>query len=283
MQLGALGFEVRDVGAWRAFLTEVIGLVEGDDLRFRMDEHGYRIQLREGPADDLAFLAWETDDATLDVRVDRLRTARVGVTEAEATGVRRRFLFADPSGIPTELVSGAALAPTPFRSPVVPSGFVADDLGLGHIVLTAKDKATSVQFYTDNLGFRLSDHIVCEMYGYPVDLSFFHANARHHSVAFGAPLPHRLHHFMIEARDLDDVGLAHDRTLKFGLPIMNTPGRHPNDRMFSFYAKTPSGFQFEFGWGGRRIDDEEAWRPTTYDRVSEWGHHAPMLAYGRKR
>ena len=36
---------------------------------------------------------------------------------------------------------------------------------------------------------------------------------------------------------------------------MQTLGRHPNDRMFSFYAKTPSGFQFEFGWGGREVDD----------------------------
>ena len=48
---------------------------------------------------------------------------------------------------------------------------------------------------------------------------------------------------------MDDVGLAFDRALRGGVRITQTLGRHPNDRMFSFYAKTPSGFHFELGWG----------------------------------
>jgi hypothetical protein len=79
---------------------------------------------------------------------------------------------------------------------------------------------------------------------------------------------------MLEARSIDDVGLAFDRTLRSGAKIIQTLGRHPNDRMFSFYAKTPSGFQFEFGWGGRIVDDS-VWEPTTYDCISEWGHRRP--------
>jgi Glyoxalase/Bleomycin resistance protein/Dioxygenase superfamily len=72
------------------------------------------------------------------------------------------------------------------------------------------------------------------------------------------------------------VGLAFDRALRGGVRIAQTLGRHPNDRMFSFYAKTPSGFQFECGWGGRIVDDA-TWEPTTYDRISEWGHHPPVM------
>ena len=49
---------------------------------------------------------------------------------------------------------------------------------------------------------------------------------------------------------------------------------HPNDRMFSFYARTPSGFDVEFGWGGRKIDDA-TWKVDRYDRMSVWGHHMP--------
>ena len=44
--------------------------------------------------------------------------------------------------------------------------------------------------------------------------------------------------------------------------------------MLSFYAFTPSGFQFEYGCGGRLIDDA-LWEPQIHDRVSEWGHHPP--------
>src|SRR5205823_2700076 len=175
-----------------------------------------------------------------------------------------------------ELYVGPALAGEPFRSARVRAGFVADEHGLGHLVVSANRQAESERFYCDALGLRLSDHIICDLYGYHVDIAFLHANRRHHSIAFGDRQKKRIHHFMLEARAMDEVGLALDRALGAGVRIMQTLGRHPNDRMFSFYAKTPSGFQFEFGWGGREVDDAN-WTPTTYDRISEWGHHPPQM------
>src|SRR5262249_24898508 len=67
---------------------------------------------------------------------------------------------------------------------------------------------------------------------------------------------------------------AYDRCLTAGIPIANTLGVHPNDRMFSFYARTPSGFDVEFGHGGRKIDDA-TWKVEQYDRASVWGHRIP--------
>jgi hypothetical protein len=95
-------------------------------------------------------------------------------------------------------------------------------------------------------------------------------------VAIGGPQPKRIHHFMLEVGGMDDVGFAYDRALRARVRIVLTLGRHPNDRMFSFYAKTPSGFEFEYGWGARTIDDA-TWKPTTYDHISEWGHHPPEV------
>ena len=164
---------------------------------------------------------------------------------------------------------------------MVRSGFVTGDQGLGHAVIMRASQAESKRFYSDVLGFRLSDHIICDLYGYKVNIAFFHANPRHHSIAFGDSQKKRIHHFMIEARSMDDVGLAFDRALRAGVRIINTLGKHPNDKMFSFYAKTPSGFQFEFGWGGREVDDA-TWEPTTYDHISEWGHHPPEFLAPRK-
>jgi hypothetical protein len=31
-------------------------------------------------------------------------------------------------------------------------------------------------------------------------------------------------------------------------------GRHSNDYMTSFHARTPDAFMIEYGWGGRSID-----------------------------
>jgi 2,3-dihydroxybiphenyl 1,2-dioxygenase len=244
-----------------------------------MDGHQQRFLVEEGPRDDVAFVGWEVDD--LEPHLVRLRNAGVTVREgspeeAARRRVRRFVRFEDPAGLPTELFCGAQLANQPFVSPVVRSGFVADERGLGHIVVSANDPAASVRFYSELLGFRLSDRIVTNFHGFDVDIVFLHANARHHSLAIGGPQKKRIHHFMLEARAMDEVGLAFDRTLAHGLRIMQTLGRHPNDRMFSFYGRTPSGFQFEFGWGGRDVDDA-TWEPTVHHAISEWGHHPPQV------
>jgi 2,3-dihydroxybiphenyl 1,2-dioxygenase len=284
-QLGYLHFEVKDLAAWEAFGTKVLGLGlasrRGDGgFALRMDGHAQRLFVTPGASDDLACLGWEApDEATLLTIGERLRAAGVAVREGtpeerDLRQVARLLCYSDPAGIPSEIYCGPALAREPFQSSVVRSGFVADEQGLGHLVLSANSQAESAKFYQDVLGFRLSDYIRCEIHGFKVDIAFFHTNARHHSVAFGDRQRKRLHHFMVETRSMDDVGLAFDRTLKAGLRIVQTLGKHPNDRMFSFYAKTPSGFQFEFGCGGRQVDDA-TWTPTTYDHISEWGHHPP--------
>src|SRR5262249_41082087 len=186
--------------------------------------------------------------------------------------------YRDPAGTPSELFYGPRPASAPFQSKIVHSGFVADERGLGHAVITARDQRESQRFYCELLGFRQSDRIVADVYGYHADIVFLHANSRHHSLALGQEQRKRIHHFMLEVRSMDDVGLAFDRALRHGVRIMQTLGRHPNDRMFSFYARTPSGFQFEFGCGGRGVEDA-TWQPTTYDRISECGQHPPhMLA-----
>jgi 2,3-dihydroxybiphenyl 1,2-dioxygenase len=285
MKLGYLVFEVGNLSAWETFATEILGLrvsrrLEDGTLALRMDGHEQRILLTPGPADDLAALGWELADATeVDRVAKRLQSAGVRVTpgtpeEADRRRVKGFVKYEDPGGIPSELFHGPSLAGEPFQSSIVRSGFVTGDQGMGHAVISARSQAESTQFYRDMLGFRLSDHIVCDLFGYKVNIAFFHANPRHHTIAFGDAQKKRIHHFMLETRSMDDVGLAFDRALRAGVRIVNTLGKHPNDKMFSFYAKTPSGFQFEFGWGARQVDDA-TWEPATYDHVSEWGHHPP--------
>jgi pimeloyl-ACP methyl ester carboxylesterase len=48
-------------------------------------------------------------------------------------------------------------------------------------------------------------------------------------------------------------------------------GQHTNDRELSYYAMTPSGFEWEVGWNPIVID-EKTWEPTTYQGISLWGH-----------
>ncbi len=45
------------------------------------------------------------------------------------------------------------------------------------------------------------------------------------------------------------------------------------DRMVSFYAGTPSGFEVEYGFAAITVD-EAVWRVSRHDKTSIWGHKA---------
>lgn len=297
VELAWLRFEVARLELWARYLGEVLAVhVERSHdglLLGRVDDRARRLVLEEGPRDDLVEVAWcFATAAALEAAVDRARSEGASPAPASredclAVGVTALWRLRDPAGVPLALVTGQARTAQPLVLPEGHRGFVAGALGLGHVVLRTRDKARSMAFYEAVLGLRRSDRIVTEIAGHPVDLDFFHVpgspagGARHHSLAVGGPLPKRLHHFMLECRSVDDVGAAYDRMIRLDLPIFQTLGRHPNDRMLSFYAVTPSGFQVELGWGGRLVEDAD-WQPVIYEQISEWGHHHPTRLRPRR-
>lgn len=287
-QLGYLGIGVRDIAAWEHFATQTLGLQVGerhDDgtLFLRMDEYRYRFAVHPGGDDDVLYVGWEvSDEHALRSVTDQLRAAGTNVTIASAAEIEARRVvglvhFADPSGTPTEVFYGPMQSfDTPFVSPRGISGFVTGTMGLGHIVLAVDDLDTSIHFYRDVLGLRISDFIQIERPpGNKFRMAFFHCNPRHHSLAFMAVRSKkRLNHFMLQVQALNDVGSTFDLCQEQGIRIVRGLGRHTNDHMVSFYMNTPSDFQVEFGWGGREVDDA-TWQVQQHTRGSIWGHR-PM-------
>jgi 3,4-dihydroxy-9,10-secoandrosta-1,3,5(10)-triene-9,17-dione 4,5-dioxygenase len=106
---------------------------------------------------------------------------------------------------------------------------------------------------------------------------FLHCNARHHSVALLRIGPiSALHHVLFELPEIDDVGRAHDRAVAAGLSITTSLGRHRNDGMFSFYVKSPVGFDVEIGCHGLLVD--ENWTPNRFVEGDVWGHKGLLEA-----
>jgi hypothetical protein len=139
-------------------------------------------------------------------------------------------------------------------------------------VLTVENIDAVMPFYTDLLGFGLSDYMQKPFRAY-----FFHINARHHSLALIETGRNGMHHLMVELFSLDDVGQSYDVASSEPERVSVTLGRHTNDLMTSFYAKTPSSFMIECGWGGREIDPTN-WRPfELQDGPSLWGHERVWL------
>lgn len=279
IELAYVGIEVPDPASLDAFFGDVIGLAPGDAPHaWRNDDRVHRVIVEEGPADDAAFVGFEAaDDEVFDRLVTRLRDAGFDVADGsgEARRVGRLATTTAPWGVDVEIVTELERSSTPFASPLVPSGFLTEGVGFGHVVFATTRFEESHRFVVDGLGLGQSDWLEMEIAaGLELEVRFYHCNARHHTVALArAPfeLPQRLHHLMFETNDVDDVGAAFDRAWSSGLPIPNGLGRHDNDGMFSFYVASPAGFQVEVGHGAKVIHEE--WdQNRRYDRISAWGH-----------
>jgi 2,3-dihydroxybiphenyl 1,2-dioxygenase len=285
IELGYLVLELPEPDTITPVLADVIGLIpgepSGDARTWRDDARAQRIIVQPGPTNDAVAIGFEAvDAAAFDETVDRLRAIGADITDGadddlQARRVDRLVRTTAPWGVDVEVVHGLANAATPYSSPLVPGGFLTEDVGFGHAVFATTNFDDSVRFLTDGLGLAQSDWLETELApGIDLEVRFFHCNARHHTVALArAPfdLPQILHHVMFEANSRDDVGAAFDRAWAAELPIPNGLGRHDNDGMFSFYLQTPAGFQIEFGHGARVVGDD--WDDDRkYDRISAWGH-----------
>jgi 2,3-dihydroxybiphenyl 1,2-dioxygenase len=281
--LGYVGINTGHLDDWTTYANRFLGMQLVDRSRsgatFRMDDRKQRLVVQQDAGEGPAFYGWETFDAAAmerlaaDLEGAGVEVARGSRALADERRVRDLIVFADPIGNRLEAFHGPEIATDPFRPGRSISGFRTGPLGMGHAVLTAARIDEVVPFYTDILGFHLSDYILKPFKAY-----FFHTNARHHSLAFIDTGKNGIHHLMIETCFLDDVGQAYDLALRQPEMIGTTLGRHVNDEVTSFYSWSPSKFLFEYGWGGRSIDPE-TWSP--HERTegpSLWGHDRQWLS-----
>lgn len=280
--LGYVGIGSADLAGWSEFATGLLGMQLVDRGRrcraFRMDNRKQRLVI-DGEIDEGGrYIGWEVaDSAALDQLAARLEDRGVPVRREPAALADQRLVealisFADPAGNRLEAFHGAATTTEPFAPGRTISGFRTGPLGMGHAVLTVERIDALVTFYRDVLGFAISDYITS-----PFRAFFFHVNPRHHSLALIETGRHGLHHIMVETYSLDDVGQAYDLAQGEEGRVATTLGRHTNDFMTSFYARSPADFMFEYGWGGREIDPAN-WTPIEMTSgPSLWGHDRTWL------
>ncbi|APB00809.1 VOC family protein [Nocardia seriolae] len=281
--LGYVRARIADVDAWRRFAFDTIGFAEGtgpnaESVYLRVDEHTYRFELVPGERDEVIAVGWQVADRrSLELVRETLEKAGVAVStlsvaEAVNRHVEEAIAFVDPSGFTIEVFHGPLLD----HSPVVGkfgSRFVTGDLGLGHVVLPVRDIEQARQFYTDVLGFASRGSFRVGPPEHPIWIRFMGVNPRHHSLALipgSRPDGPGIVHVMVEVDSLDDVGRALDRVNKAGYHLSSTLGRHTNDKMISFYVRTPGNWDLEFGCDGMLVGEDYVAEEMTAD--SYWGH-----------
>ncbi|WP_067692232.1 VOC family protein [Nocardia jejuensis] len=281
--LGYVRARIADADAWREFAFDTIGFAEGtgpnpESIYLRTDEHTYRLELVPGERDEVIAVGWQVADGrSLRLVQETLEKAGVSVTaltlaESANRHVEEAISFVDPSGFTIEVFHGPLLDHTPILTRFG-ARFVNGDLGLGHVVLPVRDIEEARQFYTEVLGFASRGSFRVGPPEHPIWIRFMGVNPRHHSLALipgSRPDGPGIVHIMVEVDTLDEVGRTLDRVNKAGYHLSSTLGRHTNDKMISFYVRTPGNWDLEFGCEGMLVGDDYVAEEMTAD--SYWGH-----------
>jgi 2,3-dihydroxybiphenyl 1,2-dioxygenase len=287
VQLGYVLIETEKFSDWRRFGSDAIGMhyddTSPDAMRFRLDDNECRFLLQRGPAEDVTALGWHLDDhETFDTVLARIRRHGVPVTEgaddeAALRGVERLIRFPGPNGLTQEVFTRARTSVAPLHM-AAGCGFVTGAAGMGHVAVTTTKPHQVRGYYDALLDARLSDFIDETISGLKFKIRFLRVNERHHTVAIAAvnrlrlnPIRTRVQHLNIQVAELDDMTAAYRRVKQLGFRIALGVGQHTNDKELSFYAVTPSGFEWEVGWNPIVVD-ETTWEPSTHRGISIWGH-----------
>ena len=143
---------------------------------------------------------------------------------------------------------------------------------IGHAVVFVSDLDRSTRFYTEVLGFKVSDVYPESMM--PGGMVFLRCNSDHHCLALvgegDTATAKKLHHLAFELATLDEVFRARDHLKKHGATL-TYEGRRRAGCQVSVEFLDPDGHHLELYWGVDQIGSDGRSRP-----AEEWRQTASL-------
>lgn len=144
-----------------------------------------------------------------------------------------------------------------------PAGLPFRIAKIGHVVLNVSDMARSVAFYTEVLGFSVSDIYPETLV--PGGMVFMRCNTDHHGVALVGSMKGQspnieLNHFAFEVGTLDEVLRAREHLKKHNVPI-DFEGRRRAGCQIAVEFRDPDGHRLEIYWGLDQVGSDGTVRP----------------------
>ncbi len=280
-RLTSITLGVPDVDAAAGFFRE-FGLTEGgegrmatrdggDQLEFVPAPHRSLVRLGLGAAepDDLGRIASRVEavglGAVIESSTDRL------VLSEPVTGLRVEVTVAEPCESAVEPVAVNRPAHSERRD--VPAASVLTDepvhpSNLTHVVYVTPDQPTTLRFFTEVVGFEISDEV-------PGIIAFTRCSELHHNLALQAGPVAYPHHIAFEMDEIDDV-------VRGGLAMVDADpdrhtwglGRHAIGSNWFWYLREPNGTFVEYTADIDRISAQDLYRP------KEWQGHEFLYSFG---
>jgi catechol 2,3-dioxygenase-like lactoylglutathione lyase family enzyme len=284
-RVASFTYSVPDVAEVISYYTE-FGLTDNGDRSMSTADGGKQLFVEQGPYRRITTVVLGADDP------DDLGRIASSLTSLgfDATSDGARLVTQDPATrLQVEVVvEPRVVQPEVERAPVNGPGRVervnARAAGLvregrvrprrlGHIALMSGDSQTSLKFFVEGLGFKVSD------YAGTKESAFLRCSPDHHNMAvFSGPgsLPH---HTSWQVDDVDEIGRAADDLLT-GHPERSGWGfgRHYAGSNFFWYLKDPAGTFSEYFSDMDQITQDDLWAPQVCEGKSglyRWGPDLP--------
>ncbi|WP_375002497.1 VOC family protein [Aeromicrobium sp. CTD01-1L150] len=275
---------VPDVASTAAYYDQ-FGLDPTSPSSFATVDGGEQLHLVSAPTRRLVEISIGADDADDLQRVaSRLRALGLDVTQDDTSvsaeepiaGFRAVVRVAprleQPELPPTPYNGVGRLERTEPRAPGIVREGPVRPRKLGHVVIGSVDMEATQRFFTDGLGFKVSDRIVGTG-------AFLRCSNDHHNVLVAAAPMNFLHHTSWQVEDVDEIGRGamamledHPERHVWGL------GRHYAGSNFFWYLKDPAGNFSEYYSDMDCVVDDQLWTPEELEGAKglfSWGPPPP--------
>lgn len=143
---------------------------------------------------------------------------------------------------------------------------------LGHVVIGSTDQEATQRFFTEGIGFKVSDVV-------PSLAAFMRCSTDHHNVLVQQAPVNFLHHTSWQVDDIDEIGRGATAMLE-GNPDRHVwgLGRHHVGSNFFWYLKDPAGNFSEYYSDLDCIVDDALWKPGVWEGMKglyNWGPPPP--------
>jgi catechol 2,3-dioxygenase-like lactoylglutathione lyase family enzyme len=228
-----LGLSIIERSSERVFLgskqgLEAIELVRGEPNQLK------RLSFQIAPGSDLKDVA----------KTLRNHGIKCELRQGISPGVSHAVTFEDPKGTAIDLYPKYNFA----KIDGIPSIF--NILKLGHVAYRVLDVQEIVKFYTDVLGFRVSDW----RGDYFV---FMRCNTDHHTLNFITDEKSQLHHIAFEVVDWAEIRKACDYLAHNKVQLVWGPGRHIIGHNVAIYHRNQDLVRVEIFTEMDQMKDEE--------------------------
>ena len=247
---GHATFTTPDIERQIAYYADMLGLVvtERDkDHAFLATRTGLEaIALEKGDKPDMTRLSFQVAPET-DFKAFAKELSGHGIKSEERNGISpgaaRALVFTDVKGTVIELYSDYVFAKDDGKSAVLAP------LKLGHIAHRVADVQKTVKFYTEVLGFRVSD--------WRTDtFAFLRCSVDHHTVNFVIDPNPGLHHIAFEVKDWGEIHRANDWLGKNDIRLVWGPGRHIIGHNVAAYHRNSDDIRVELFCEMDQMKDE---------------------------